>query len=121
MALGTEAILLVMKVNYGVKASIPTMILFCVILKDVGNLYKWQTFQHRGLHQSQLLHADNNITIIHDIYQVYIEIIRQNCSIINYGRGFVQLEKASQADGLKFLNSSPTAKRSSMSLSICSS
>ena len=87
--------------NYVVEASIPTMILFCVIHKDVGNLYKWQTFRHRGLHQNQILHADNNITTIHDIYRVYIDTIRSKCSVINYGWGFVWLEKASQADGLK--------------------
>ena len=59
--------------NYVVEASTPTILLFSVICKDVDNLYKWQTFQPKGLHQSEILHADNNITIIHmhDIYIMY--------------------------------------------------
>ena len=44
--------------NYIVKTSAPTIIFFCVILKDVDNLYKWKTFRPKGLHQSQVLHAD---------------------------------------------------------------
>ena len=109
--------------NFVVETSVPTIILFCVICKDVDNLYKWQTLRPKGLHHSQISHADNNITIIHDIYRVYIDIMKSNCSIIINGRGFIQLEKASQEDGLKtrrFLNSSPTARRSSTSLSIFS-
>ena len=51
-------------VNSVVEASIPTILLFCVIRKDVDYLYKWQTFWPRGLHQSQISHANNNITII---------------------------------------------------------
>ena len=43
--------------NYVVEASIPTIILFCVICKDVDNLYKWQTFRPKSLHQSQILHV----------------------------------------------------------------
>ena len=80
-------------VNYTVVASVPTIILFCVIRKDVDNLYKWQTFWPKGLHQSQILHADNNTIIMHDINRVYIDIIRSVCSVIIYGRGFVELER----------------------------
>ena len=40
--------------NYAVKASIPTIILFSVIRKDVDDLYKWKTFRPTGLHQSQI-------------------------------------------------------------------
>ena len=79
--------------NYIVEASVPMIILFSVICKDVDNLYKWQTFQPKGLHQSQILHANNNTTIIHDITRVYIDIIRSVCSVINYGQGFVRLER----------------------------
>ena len=44
--------------NYIVEVSFPTIILFSVIRKDVGNLYKWLTFHPEGFHQSQILHAD---------------------------------------------------------------
>ena len=44
------------EVNYVVKASIATVIFsFCAICKNVDNLYKWQTFQPKGFHQSQVL------------------------------------------------------------------
>ena len=59
-----------MQLNYIVEVSVHKIILFCVISKDVNNLYKWQTFRLKGLHQSQILHADNNTTIIHDINRV---------------------------------------------------
>ena len=42
--------------NYVVEASVPTIILFCVIRKDVDNLITWQTFRPKGLHQSQISH-----------------------------------------------------------------
>ena len=64
------------------------IILFSVFCKDVGNLCKWLMFWPKGLHQSQILHADNNTTIIHDINRVYIDVIGSVCSVINYGRGF---------------------------------
>lgn len=35
------------------------IILFCVIRKDVNNLYKWKTFQPKGLHLCEVLHADD--------------------------------------------------------------
>ena len=70
-------------------ASVPIIIFFRVIRKDIDDLYKWPTYWPKGLHQSQILHADNNTTIIHDINMVYIDIIRSVCSIINYGWGFV--------------------------------
>ena len=56
--------------DYVVEASVPTMILFCVIRKDVYNLYKWKTFRLKDLRirPSKISNADNNITIIHDIY-----------------------------------------------------
>ena len=38
--------------NYVAEASVPTILLFCVICKDVDNLYKWQKFRPIGLHQS---------------------------------------------------------------------
>ena len=44
--------------NYVVEVSVPTIILFCVIYNDVDDLYKWKTFQPRGLHQSHISHAD---------------------------------------------------------------
>ena len=75
--------------------------LLCKIREDVGDLYKWQMFRPSGLHQRQISHADNNTTIIHDVYRVFIDIIKSNCSIIYNGHGFLWLEKASQADGLK--------------------
>ena len=81
------------------------MILFCVIREDVDDLYKWQTFWLSGLHRSQISHADNNITIIHDIYRIFIDIIRSNCFVINNGWGFARLEKVSQEDGLKPVSS----------------
>ena len=78
---------------------IPMIILFSVFCKDVGNLYKWLTFQPEGLYQRQILHAYNNIIIIHDINRVYINISGSVCSIIIYGWGFVQLERrAKQMD-----------------------
>ena len=39
----------------------------------------------KGLHQSQILYADNNITIIRDISRVYIGIIESICNVVNYG------------------------------------
>ena len=42
---------------------------------------------------------------MHDIYKVFIDIIRSKCSIINNGWGFVRLEKASPADGLETVGS----------------
>ena len=43
--------------NYIVEAHVSTIILFCVICKDVDNLYKLQMFRPKGLHQSQILHV----------------------------------------------------------------
>ena len=40
-----------------VEASVPMIILFSEIRKDVGNLDKWLMFWHKGLHLSQILHA----------------------------------------------------------------
>ena len=45
--------------NCVVEASVPIIILFCVIHKDVDSLYKWQTFQPKGLYQSQILHVES--------------------------------------------------------------
>ena len=56
--------------NYVVKASVLTIIPFCVTYKDVDDLYKWQMFPPSGLYQSLISHVDNNITVIHDIYRV---------------------------------------------------
>ena len=56
--------------NCIVEASVPTIILFCVIRKGVDSSYKRQTFRPKSLHQSQISHADNNTTIIHDINRV---------------------------------------------------
>ena len=50
-----------LKANYVIEANVPTIILFCVVCKDV-DLYKWQTFQPSTLHQRQFSHADNNIS-----------------------------------------------------------
>ena len=50
-------------------------------------------FRSKGLYQSQTLHVDNNITNIHDIDRVYIDLIRSVCSTNNYERGFVWLTK----------------------------
>ena len=69
------------------------ILLFCVIRKDVDDLYKRQTFRCKGLHQSQILHVGNNTTIMHDINRVYVDIIKLVCFVINYGRDFVQLER----------------------------
>ena len=107
--------------NCMVEASVPTIILFCVIRENIDNLYKWQTFRPKGLHQSQILYADNNSTIIRDINRVFIDIFRSICSVINYVRGFVQLERrVLWTKDRGFLNSSLMAKGSSTSLSICS-
>ena len=46
---------------YVVEASIPAIILFCVIRKDADNLYEWKTFRPEGLHQSQISHADKSL------------------------------------------------------------
>ena len=35
------------------ETSVPTIILICVICKNVDNLYKWETFQPKRLHQNQ--------------------------------------------------------------------
>ena len=75
-----------MYVNSVVEASVPTILLFCVVRKDVDYLYKWKTFRPKGHHQSQISHAANNITITHDIYRVFIDIIKSSCSIMNYGQ-----------------------------------
>ena len=40
-----------------IEVSVPTIILFCVICKDVDDLYKWQTFWPSSLHQHQISHA----------------------------------------------------------------
>ena len=49
-----------------IEASVPTIILFCVIREDVDDLYKWQMFQPSSLHQRQILHADHmkNCTVV---------------------------------------------------------
>ena len=39
---------------YVIEASIPTIILFCVICEDVDDLYKRQTFRPSSLHQRQI-------------------------------------------------------------------
>ena len=44
--------------NYVVEAGVPTIILFCGIREDVDDLYKWQTFWHSGLHQSQISYVE---------------------------------------------------------------
>ena len=62
--------------KYADELSVPTINLFCVVYKDVDNLYKWQPFQPKSLHQSQVSHAGNNTTIIRDINRVYIYINR---------------------------------------------
>ena len=55
--------------NFMIKASVSTMILFCVkIHEDVDDLYKWQTFWPSSLHQCQILHVDNNI----QLYMIFI-------------------------------------------------
>ena len=48
--------------------------------------------------------GDNNTTIIHDICRAFNDIMKSNCSIINNGWGFIQLEKVSQADGLETIS-----------------
>ena len=75
------------------ETSIPTINLFSVLCKDSDNLYKWLMFQPKRLPQSQILYADNNITTIRDIISVCIDINESICSVINYGHGFVQLER----------------------------
>ena len=84
--------------EYVIEARVSTIIFFCVIREDVDNLYKWQTFQSSSLPQRQISHVDNNITIMHKIYSVFIDMIRSHCSIIDSERGYVRLEKVSQAD-----------------------
>ena len=51
------------------------MILFCVISKNIDNLYKWETFWPKGLPQSQISHTDNNITIGHTEAELLVMII----------------------------------------------
>ena len=70
---------------YVIEASVPTRILFCVIREDADDLHKRQTFWPSSIHQLQVSHADNNITIMHDNYWVFIDIIRSDCSIIMMG------------------------------------
>ena len=43
---------------YVIEASFPTIILFCVIREDVGDVCKWQTFWPSSLHLRQISHAD---------------------------------------------------------------
>ena len=43
--------------NCIVEVSVPTIILFCVIRKDVNNLYKWETFWPKGLQSEPDPHA----------------------------------------------------------------
>ena len=73
----------------------------------------------RSLHQCHILHADNNITIMRDVYRVFINITWSHSSVINNGRGFAQLEIKSSTwtKDRWFLNSSSTGKRSSTTLS----
>ena len=40
---------------YVIEASVPMIILFCVILEDVDDLYKWQTFRPSSLHRNLAL------------------------------------------------------------------
>ena len=47
-----------MSASDGVEASILTLILFRVILEDVDDLYKWQTFRPSGLYQSHISHVE---------------------------------------------------------------
>ena len=42
---------------YVIEASIPTIILFCVIRGDIDDLYKWKTLQSSSVHQCHILHA----------------------------------------------------------------
>ena len=37
-----------------IEASVPMIILFCVIRKDVDDLYEWQTFRPSSLHLYKL-------------------------------------------------------------------
>ena len=48
-----------------VEVSVPTILLFCVIHKDVDYLYKWQTFRPKSVHQSQISHAKFQSQISH--------------------------------------------------------
>ena len=47
-------------VNYVVEASVPTIILFCVIHEDVDDLYKWQMYRPSSLHQRQISHEETS-------------------------------------------------------------
>ena len=69
------------------------------------NLFsKWNPVQGTSLHQCQISHANNNITIIHDKYRGFIDITRSKCSLVLItGRAVVRLEKAGQADGLQIV------------------
>ena len=53
------------------------------IREDVVDLYERQTFRPSSLHQRQILHADNSITFIRDIYRVFIDKICSHCPVIN--------------------------------------
>ena len=41
------------------RSSIPTIVFYCVVRKDVDNLYKQQAFWPKGLHHNQVSLADN--------------------------------------------------------------
>ena len=69
------------------------------IREDVDDLYKWQTFRPSGLHQRQISHADNNITIIHNIYWVFI--FNHTVRLIVEGGASFGWKRRGQADGLK--------------------
>ena len=91
------------------------------IHEDVDDTYKWPTFWPSSLHQHQILHTDDNITNIHVIYRVFIEIITSNFCIVINGRGFVRLEiNGESSTDRRFLNSSLTARRSLITSSIYS-
>ena len=96
--------------------------LLCKVREDVDDLYKWPTFWITSLYHCQISHVDNNITIIHNIYRGYIHVIKSNSSFHNSGWGLWSSGKGESSRRTKdrwFLNSSPTARRSSTFLSIC--
>ena len=105
--------------KYIVEASVPTVIPFFIIRKDVNNLYKCQTFQTEGLHQSQILLADSNTIITHDINRVYINIIRYVYSVMGEALFNWNAEWSRWTKDRRLLNSPLTVTRSSTSLSVC--
>ena len=95
------------KSNFMVEASVPTMILFCVKSAEILLIY----INGRRFNPVAFISARfcMRITTLQS-YVIFIGFIDIICShshhsVINNGRGFIQLDKVNQADGLETVGS----------------